>query len=77
MSKRKLGADASILANAPITLEPADDHNVEMLIQWALEPVAQGPHKPGPHDVRPRIARPLPELTLTAAMNRAREADRL
>jgi RimJ/RimL family protein N-acetyltransferase len=28
-----------------VTLEPANDQNVEVLIQWTLDPVAQGPYK--------------------------------
>lgn len=35
----------NVLANPLVTLEPADDHNVGTLIQWTLDPVAQGPHK--------------------------------
>jgi RimJ/RimL family protein N-acetyltransferase len=28
-----------------VTLEPADATNVELLIRWTLDPMAQGPHK--------------------------------
>lgn len=28
-----------------VTLEPADEQNVDLLIQWTQDPVAQGPHK--------------------------------
>jgi RimJ/RimL family protein N-acetyltransferase len=33
------------LKNQIVTLEPANEQNVELLIQWTLDPVAQGPYK--------------------------------
>ncbi|MFQ5794875.1 MAG: GNAT family N-acetyltransferase [Candidatus Bipolaricaulia bacterium] len=35
----------TLLRNETVTLEPADPSNVEFLIQWTLDPVAQGPYK--------------------------------
>jgi len=40
-----LKATAPVLTNQLVTLEPADEQNVELLIQWTLDPVAQGPYK--------------------------------
>src|SRR5262245_32160532 len=37
-----------LLTNALVTLHPADEHNVELLIHWTLDPVAQGPYKQVP-----------------------------
>ena len=34
-----------MLANDLVTLEPADAHNVDLLVRWTLDPVAQGPTK--------------------------------
>ena len=31
-----------------VTLVPADARNVGLLVQWTLDPVAQGPFKTGP-----------------------------
>lgn len=36
---------AERLKNEVVTLEPADEQNVELLIHWTLDPVAQGPYK--------------------------------
>jgi RimJ/RimL family protein N-acetyltransferase len=33
------------LENELVTLEPADTTNVELLVRWTLDPIAQGPHK--------------------------------
>jgi RimJ/RimL family protein N-acetyltransferase len=33
------------LGDKLITLEPADAANVELLVRWTLDPIAQGPHK--------------------------------
>jgi hypothetical protein len=35
----------SMLNNEVVTLEPADHKNVELLIRWTFDPVAQGPYK--------------------------------
>src|SRR2546426_2932204 len=37
--------DIPFLANELVTFEPADTENVDLLIQWTLDPVAQGPYK--------------------------------
>jgi RimJ/RimL family protein N-acetyltransferase len=34
-----------MLKNELVTLEPVDQRNVDLLIQWTLDPVAQGPYK--------------------------------
>jgi hypothetical protein len=34
---------AEVLKNEMVTLEPADEQNVELLIHWTLDPVAKGP----------------------------------
>jgi RimJ/RimL family protein N-acetyltransferase len=33
------------LGDKLVTLEPADTMNVELLVRWTLDPIAQGPHK--------------------------------
>src|SRR5262245_49436741 len=33
------------LENALVALDPADSHNVERLVSWTLDPIAQGPYK--------------------------------
>jgi RimJ/RimL family protein N-acetyltransferase len=33
------------LGDKLVTLEPADTTNVELLVRWTLDPMAQGPHK--------------------------------
>jgi len=33
------------LGDKLVTLEPADTRNVELLVRWTLDPIAQGPHK--------------------------------
>jgi RimJ/RimL family protein N-acetyltransferase len=33
------------LGDKLVTLEPADATNVELLVRWTLDPMAQGPHK--------------------------------
>ena len=33
------------LTHPLITLEPADEGNVDLLVHWTLDPTAQGPHK--------------------------------
>jgi RimJ/RimL family protein N-acetyltransferase len=33
------------LGDKLVTLEPADTTNVELLVRWTLDPIAQGPHK--------------------------------
>lgn len=38
----------SPLTNGLVTLHPANEHNVELLIRWTLDPVAQGPYKQVP-----------------------------
>jgi hypothetical protein len=38
-------ATAPVLTNPLVTLEPADEQNVALLIRWTLDPVAQGPYK--------------------------------
>lgn len=35
----------SVLRNEIVTLEPANEGNVELLAKWTLDPVAQGPYK--------------------------------
>jgi RimJ/RimL family protein N-acetyltransferase len=35
----------TMLKNDIITLEPADPQNVDLLVRWTLDPVAQGPYK--------------------------------
>jgi RimJ/RimL family protein N-acetyltransferase len=34
-----------VLKNESITLEPTDQGNVDLLVEWTLDPVAQGPYK--------------------------------
>ena len=34
-----------VLRHPLVTLEPANDQNVDLLVQWTLDPVAQGPYK--------------------------------
>ncbi len=34
-----------MLKNEIVTLEPADHQNVDLLVRWTLDPVAQGPYK--------------------------------
>jgi hypothetical protein len=34
-----------MIKNETVTLEPADHHNVDLLVRWTLDPVAQGPYK--------------------------------
>ena len=34
-----------MLKNEIIALEPADEKNVDLLVKWTLDPVAQGPYK--------------------------------
>jgi RimJ/RimL family protein N-acetyltransferase len=34
-----------LLSDGIITLEPCDIHNVDLLVKWFLDPVAQGPYK--------------------------------
>ena len=34
-----------MLKNEIVTLEPADHQNVDLLVSWTLDPVAQGPYK--------------------------------
>jgi RimJ/RimL family protein N-acetyltransferase len=41
--------DGSPLRNDSILLEPADETNVQTLIDWTLDPVAQGPYKRVPN----------------------------
>src|SRR5262245_52118565 len=36
------------LQNSVVTLVPADEQNVECLIRWTLDPIAQGPYKQVP-----------------------------
>jgi RimJ/RimL family protein N-acetyltransferase len=36
---------ASMLRDELVTLEPADQRNVDLLVKWTLDPVAQGPYK--------------------------------
>jgi len=36
------------LGDNVVTLEPADTTNVDLLVQWTLDPIAQGPHKQAP-----------------------------
>ena len=36
---------ASMLKNEIVTLEPADHQNVDLLVRWTLDPVAQGLYK--------------------------------
>jgi RimJ/RimL family protein N-acetyltransferase len=38
----------SPLKNGIVTLEPADEDNVGLLVRWTLDPVAQGPYKKVP-----------------------------
>jgi RimJ/RimL family protein N-acetyltransferase len=35
----------SPLRDETVTLEPVDEHNVDLLVRWTLDPVAQGPYK--------------------------------
>jgi RimJ/RimL family protein N-acetyltransferase len=37
--------EARPLEDKLVTLEPADTTNVELLVRWTLDPIAQGPHK--------------------------------
>jgi RimJ/RimL family protein N-acetyltransferase len=41
--------DATSLRNELILLEPADEASVQTLIDWTLDPVAQGPYKRVPN----------------------------
>jgi RimJ/RimL family protein N-acetyltransferase len=34
-----------MLRNEIVTLEPADHENVDLLVRWTLDPVAEGPYK--------------------------------
>jgi RimJ/RimL family protein N-acetyltransferase len=34
-----------VLRHPLVTLEPASDENVDLLVQWTLDPIAQGPYK--------------------------------
>ena len=34
-----------VLRHPLVTLEPANDQNVDLLVQWTLDPVAQGPYE--------------------------------
>ncbi len=36
---------ASLLHHPLVTLVPADEQNVDLLVRWTLDPVAQGPYK--------------------------------
>jgi hypothetical protein len=38
-------APAPVLTNQLVILEPVNEQTVDLLIQWTLDPVAQGPHK--------------------------------
>jgi hypothetical protein len=40
--------ETSPLGDKLVTLEPADTTNVELLVRWTLDPIAQGPHKQVP-----------------------------
>jgi RimJ/RimL family protein N-acetyltransferase len=33
------------IGNSLVTLEPADSSNIDLLIDWTLDPIAQGPYK--------------------------------
>lgn len=35
----------SLLKNEIVTLEPANEDNVDLLVKWTLDPIAQGPYK--------------------------------
>jgi RimJ/RimL family protein N-acetyltransferase len=59
-SKQALG---SPLRNDLVTLEPADENTVDLLIKWTLDPVAQGPYKRVP----PMTAEELYNLFLNSA----------
>ncbi len=37
--------EGSHLSNSLVVLEPADSSNVDLLIGWTLDPIAQGPYK--------------------------------
>jgi RimJ/RimL family protein N-acetyltransferase len=38
-------AETRPLGDKLVTLEPANTTNVELLVRWTLDPIAQGPHK--------------------------------
>ena len=38
-------AAVPVLHHPLVRLEPASDQNVDLLVQWTLDPVAQGPYK--------------------------------
>ncbi len=38
-------APVSALCHPLVTLEPAREENIDLLVQWTLDPVAQGPYK--------------------------------
>src|SRR5438067_885653 len=47
-SGRMEGLATRPLGDNVVTLEPADTTNVDLLVQWTLDPIAQGPHKQAP-----------------------------
>jgi RimJ/RimL family protein N-acetyltransferase len=54
---------ASQLRNEAIILEPANEDNVDLLVKWTLDPIAQGPYKRVP----PMTAEELRDLFLHSA----------
>jgi RimJ/RimL family protein N-acetyltransferase len=52
-----------MLKNEIVTLEPADPQNIELLVEWTLDPVAQGPFKRVP----PMTAAELHDLFLRSS----------
>jgi RimJ/RimL family protein N-acetyltransferase len=58
-NKNKLGC---LLQNDVIILEPVDEKNIALLVQWTLDPIAQGPYKRVP----PMTAEELRDLFLHA-----------
>ena len=41
--------EAPLLTDQFVTLEPADSSNVDLLVDWTLNPIAQGPYKHVPY----------------------------
>jgi len=41
--------EAPLLTDQFVTLEPADSLNVDLLVKWTLNPIAQGPYKRVPY----------------------------
>lgn len=46
---------SEILQNEVVLLEPASEQNVDLLVRWTLDPVAQGPYKRVPETSADRL----------------------